>query len=234
MLMLNPSLLHEPLLPIRHRPPSFLLPEDPSPEELAQHWTLSPQDKAEVLQCRRDAQRRRFAVQLCTLRTYGRFLPKAVAAPVAITNHLAQQLDLPLVLFGDIPGRLATKRDHFLRIRTYLGWRPFDEEAQGRLTRWLTQRATDDLLPADLVARAETMLWHWQIVLPALSTLEEIVTTVTTHVQEEVYAHIVTGLTPELRQALDEVLAVPSGDRKSALFYLKEYPPEASAAVILR
>jgi hypothetical protein len=118
--------------------------------------------------------------------------------------------------------------------RRYLGWGPFDEEAQGRLTRWLTQRATDDLLPTDLVARAEVMLWHWQIVLPALSTLEEIVTAVTTRVQEEVYTRIVAGLTPELRQALDEVLTVPSGDRKSTLFYLKEYPPEASAVVILR
>jgi TnpA family transposase len=219
---------------IHRRPPAFFSPEDPSLEELALHWTLSPQDKAEVLQCRGEAQRRRFAVQLCTLRTYGRFLPKAVAAPVAITNHLAQQLDLPLVLFGDVPGRLATETDHFQRIRTYLGWRPFDDDAHARLTRWLTQRATDDLLPADLVARAETILWHWQIVLPALSTLEEIVTTVTTRVQEETYGRIVTGLTPELRQALDELLTVPSGEGRSVFFYLKEYPPEASTAVILR
>jgi uncharacterized protein DUF4158 len=91
MLMLNPSPSQESLLPLHRCPPALLLPADPSLEELAQHWTLSPQDKAEVLQCRGDAQRRRFALQLCTLRTYGRFLPKAVAAPVALTNHLAQQ-----------------------------------------------------------------------------------------------------------------------------------------------
>ena len=107
------------------------MPEDPSEEELAQYWTLSTRDKAEVLQCRGEAQRRRFAVQLCTLRTYGRFLPKAVSAPVAITNHLARQLDLPLVLFGEVPERLATETDHLQRIRTYLGWRPFDDEARG-------------------------------------------------------------------------------------------------------
>src|SRR5215510_6137791 len=100
----NSSPFPESFPAIHRRPPAFLLPEDPSLEELALHWTLSLQDKAEVLQCRGEAQRRRFAVQLCTLRTYGRFLPKAVAAPVAITNHLAQQLDLPLVLFGDVSG----------------------------------------------------------------------------------------------------------------------------------
>ena len=76
--------------PPRRRPPSLILPEDPSPEDLAQAWTLSDRDRAEVLRCRGDAQRRRFAVQLCTLRLHGRFLPEAVAAPVAITNHLAR------------------------------------------------------------------------------------------------------------------------------------------------
>jgi hypothetical protein len=69
------------------RRPSLLLPEDPSQEELAQYWTLSARDRAEVMRCRSDATRRRFAVQLCTLRTYGRFLPEAIPAPVAITNY---------------------------------------------------------------------------------------------------------------------------------------------------
>ena len=110
---------------VPRRPLSIILPEDPSPEELAQYWTLSPHDKQEVCKCRGEAQRRRFAVQLCTLRAYGRFLPKAVPAPTAITNHRARQLDLPLVLFGEVPGRLATETDHFHRIRTYLGWQPF-------------------------------------------------------------------------------------------------------------
>jgi hypothetical protein len=91
------------------RPLAIILPEDPSQEELAQYWTLSTQDKQEVFKCRGETQRRRFAVQLCTLRAYGRFLPKAVAAPTVITNHLARQLDLPLVLFGEVPGRLATE-----------------------------------------------------------------------------------------------------------------------------
>jgi Domain of unknown function (DUF4158) len=119
--MVSPDLppLQEPLLVLHRRAPALTLPEDPGPEELAQYWTLSSQDKEEIAQCRGEGQRRRFAVQLCTLRTYGRFLPKAVAAPVAITNYLARQLDLPLVLFGDIPERLATETDHLQRIRLY-------------------------------------------------------------------------------------------------------------------
>jgi hypothetical protein len=135
------------------------------------------------MRCRSDATRRRFAVQLCTLRTHGRFLPEAIPAPVTITNYVARQLDLPLVLFGEVPERLATETEHLQRIRTYLGWRPFDDEARARLTRWLTQRATDDLLPRDLVVRAEEILRTWHVVLPVLSTLEELVASVSTCVQ---------------------------------------------------
>src|SRR3989440_1057354 len=218
---------------VPRRPRALMLPEDPSPEELAQYWTLSPQDKHEVCKCRGEAQRRRFAVQLCMLRTYGRFLPKAVPAPTAITNHLARQLDLPLVLFGDVPGRLATETDHFHHIRTYLGWQPFDDTSRGRLITWLNQRATDDLLPSILVSRAEDILRAWKIVVPARSTLDELVASVTARVQGDVYTRITSRLTPALIQAMDELLQVPLGGHRSMLFQLKEYPAEASYAVIL-
>ena len=82
---------HEAHAPVRRRTSSLILPEDPSPEDLVHYWTLSAQDHAEVLRCRGDANRRRFAVQLCTLRAYGRFLPEATPAPVTITNYLARQ-----------------------------------------------------------------------------------------------------------------------------------------------
>ena len=146
---------------LRRRSPSLLLPEEPSREELAQFWTLSDRDRVEITRCQGEANQRRFAVQLCTLRTYGRFLPEATPAPVAITNYLARQLDLSLVLFGDVPSRLATETGHRQRILSYLGWQAFDEEARTRLTQWLRQRATDDLPPHVLVTRAEDLLRAW-------------------------------------------------------------------------
>ena len=84
----------------RRRTPSLLLPKDPSPEDLAQYWTLSARDQAEVLRCRGEANRRRFAVQLCTLRAHGRFVPEATPTPVTITNHLAQQLNLLTIVIA--------------------------------------------------------------------------------------------------------------------------------------
>ena len=113
---------HESDSPAHRRPSSLILPEDPSLDELAQYWTLSADDRAEVMRCQGDANRRRFAVQLCTLRAYGRFLPEATPAPVAITHYLARQLELPLVLCGDVPGRLATETGHRWGGRSRVGW----------------------------------------------------------------------------------------------------------------
>jgi hypothetical protein len=63
-------------MPERQRQRGLTLPEDPSEEELARNWTLSEADHAEVLRCRGDHNRRRFALQLCVLRQYGRFLDR--------------------------------------------------------------------------------------------------------------------------------------------------------------
>jgi hypothetical protein len=52
------------------------------------------------------------------------------------------------------------------------------------------------LAPSILVSRAEDMLRAWKIVVPARSTLEELVASVTARVQGDVYTRITTRLTP--------------------------------------
>ena len=65
-----------------------VLPEDPSDEELARNWTLSESDRREVLLCRGEENRLRFALQLCVLRWYGRLLEPEESAPIRIINYL--------------------------------------------------------------------------------------------------------------------------------------------------
>lgn len=117
------------------------------------------------------------------------------------------------MLCGELPGRLATETEQLQRIRESLGWGPFDASARARVTTWLTQRATDDLLPSDLVARTEAILRSWQIVLPALSTLEELVASVTVRAQDEVYTRIAMGLSADLQQAMDDRNGMITNDK---------------------
>ena len=133
---------------------------------------LSSADFAEIAHCRGPDHRRRFALQLCTLRTYGRFLDDYRQAPLKIVSHLSRQLDLPPVLFLDRPGRAQTERAQSLRIRRYLGLRSFDHAAAADLRDWLRQGAVEGRSAAELLARAEDKLRDWLVMLPAAGTLE--------------------------------------------------------------
>src|SRR5450755_472535 len=138
----------------RQRLRKITLPVDPSDEELARDWTLSEADCDEALRCRGESNRRRFSVQLCMLRRYGCFLNDYESIPVRIVNHLSRQLNLPPTLFINEPERHATESEYQARLRQYLGYRSFDQEAQQSLTNWLEARATEGMLPSDLLERA--------------------------------------------------------------------------------
>jgi hypothetical protein len=101
-------------------------PLDPSDEELARDWTLSAEYG------RDNANRHRFAIQLCALRALGRFVDDVSQVPVRITNHLGHQLGLPQLLFLVDHDRPATATEHAQHIRDYLGYRPFDAAAEER------------------------------------------------------------------------------------------------------
>jgi Domain of unknown function (DUF4158) len=156
----------------RGRSPRVLLAVDPSEEELARDFSLSEADKVEVRQCRGDDNRRRFALQLCVVRKHGRFLGSYRQVPVKILTHISRQLELSPVLFVPDIERGATESDYQERIRRYLGYRAFDQHVQDELIQWLEIRATEGIIPSDLLQQTESLLRSWQVVLPASSTLE--------------------------------------------------------------
>lgn len=170
------------------------IPGDPSEDELAQHWSLSPVDLREVSRCRSADHKRRFALQLCMLRAHGRFLDDYRQAPLRIINHLSRQLDLPPVLFLGPPGREQTEREQAQRIRRYLGLAVFDQDAAERLREWLRQGAAEGRRAAELLARAEDALRRWQIALPALSTLERVVNSVVAQATDDLFETIAARL----------------------------------------
>ncbi|MGE5602589.1 MAG: DUF4158 domain-containing protein, partial [Nitrososphaerales archaeon] len=209
-----------------------LLPHEPTEDELARHWSLTPADLIEIGRCRGDDHRRRFALQLCMLRTYGRFLEDYRQAPLRIVNHLSRQIGLAPVLFLDRPGRAPTERVQAQRIRRYLGLQSFDHRAEDALRDWLRQGALEGRSTADLLAQVEGRLRAWQIALPAPGTLERIVTSEVARATASLFETIATQVPDTLRMAIDLLLEVPEGDTRSSLFRLKDYPRSATAAAI--
>ena len=210
----------------------IILPNEPSEDELARNWNLTPADLAEISRCRGDDHRRRYALQLCMLRAYGRFLDDYRRAPLRIVNHLGRQIGLPPVLFLDRPGRGPTEREQATRIRRYLGFETFDERTEARLRDWLREGVLEGRSTAELLARVEDRLRSWQIVLPAPGTLERIVTSEVARATAGLFDTIAARLPAELRAAIDLLVEVPEGDARSSLFRLKDYPKGATAAAI--
>jgi len=208
------------------------LPPDPSEDDLARHWSLTPADLAVIAECRGPDHRRRFALQFCVMRLHGRFLDDYRHAPIKIVNHLSRQLGLPPVLFLDRPGRAQTERAQALRIRRHLGLRSFDGGTAMDLRDWLRQGAIEGRTVAELMVRAEDKLRDWQVMLPAASTLERLVTAEVTQATTQLYETVSIRLPPFLREAIDLLVEVPEGDARSSLFRLKDYPKSANAAVI--
>ncbi len=205
---------------------------DPSEDELAQHWSLSPADLREVSLCRGADHQRRYALQLCMLRVHGRFLDDYRQAPLRIVNHLSRQLGHPPVLFLGPPEREPTEREQAQRIRRYLGLALFDQSAAARLRDWLRQGAAEGRSAADLLILAEGKLRGWHITLPAPGTLERIVNSAVAQTTAEQFEKLAALLPEGLRQSIDLLLEVPHGDARSSLFRLKDYPRSPSAGVI--
>jgi TnpA family transposase len=220
------------LLPARAHRPVLVLPEDPSDDELLRHWTLSEVDTREILRCRGDDNRWRFALQLCALRIFGRFVPNHMAVPVRILNYLGRQLDLPPTLFLPPPHREATDLEQEQRIRAYLHVQPFDATARERLTQWLTHRAQDGLTPQDLYQHAEAQLREWQVLLPGPSTLERLIGTICAQTHHGLFERLASRLSPEMQHAFDAFLQARPGETQSPLATLQQYPPEATATAL--
>jgi TnpA family transposase len=209
------------------------LPEDSGEEELARDWTLSEADHGEVLRCRGDDNRRRFAIQLCVLRRYGTFLERYADVPVRILSHLNRQLGLPPVPVLPEAERDATESGYQQRLRDYLNFRSFDEEAQRLIEEHLRSRLAQGAWPEDLFDSAVDALRFWRIVPPAASTLERLVASIAATGREEMFVRIAARVDDTTRRSLEQMLDVAPGERRSALFRFKEYPPEASPASLL-
>ena len=208
-----------------------LLPEEPGVEELARDWTLSEQDLREVLVCRGVDNCLRFALQLCVVRRFGRFLEEYDDPPVRIVNHLAAQLHLPPVLLL-APPRPNTESEYRERLRRYLGLREFDQSGRDRLSVWVSERMADGEAPSGIASQAEKIVCGWRYVLPRAAAFARLVYSFCARSEGDVFERIAVQVHPEARRRIDELLTVPENDQRSLLFRLKEYPPRGTPQTI--
>ncbi len=74
--------------------------------------------------------------------------------------------------------RDATEYVQQQRIRDHLNFRSYDERIESELASWLAARAIEGSLPEQLYGKAEQLLKSWHVVLPASSSIERLVDSV--------------------------------------------------------
>jgi hypothetical protein len=78
---------------------------DPTSAQLSRYFYLDDGDRQEVAVRRGDYNRLGYAIQLCTVRFLGTFLPEPTAVPRVVIAHLAKQL-----IEGGRMGKIICKR----------------------------------------------------------------------------------------------------------------------------
>ena len=116
---------------------------DPTSAQLFQYFYLDDGDRQEIAVRRGDHNRLGYAIQLCTVRFLGTFLPEPTAVPRVVIAHLAKQLGIaaPSCL-ARYRARAETHHAHAAEIQRRHGYRDFHQQPEHfRLVRWLYTRA---------------------------------------------------------------------------------------------
>jgi hypothetical protein len=128
-------------------------PQQIGPEDLEEHFKLSPADLQFVLGHRGDG-RLGIAVVVCALRWLG-FVPENLAEiPELALLSLCDQLETDPRDLASYGARAQTRTDQFPAARAHAGFSAFDAAESAQLERWLTIRAMEHERPKALFTLA--------------------------------------------------------------------------------
>jgi hypothetical protein len=119
-------------------------------DELLEQWTLTPEERAFVLDTKTEVSSLGFALLLKWFQYEGRFPSHRLEVPNVVLAYLARQLDLPLARFSAYPWQGRTFQRHRAQIRQHLGFREATVQDRRPLTEWLV----NNLLPQTHEAEA--------------------------------------------------------------------------------
>lgn len=208
---------------------------EPSAEQLARYFHLDAHDRSVIATRRGDENRLGFAVQLGTVRFLGIFLPRPTEVPDGVVRFVATQLGIrDTTSFARYAQRTATHREHASEIQKRYGYRPSSDPAESfQLLRWLYTRATLSAeRPSVLFDRATARLVERKVLLPGVTVLERLVSSVRNWAVKRLWRLLSAMPTPEQRATLDAMLLVPEGSRRSNLDRLRRSPTTISARAL--
>lgn len=215
------------LLKIQERQELFGVPTDE--DSLIRHYSLSPADRLEIEVRRRQHNQLGFAVQLCLMRYPGRTLTANEIPPRAMLHYVAEQLGAAPDTFGAYARREETRREHIIHLQAYLGMRSATaQDRRAALLSAIEMAATTD----KGVSIANTVIATFrerQVLLPTADTIERIGLAARAIARRRAEVALISGLSPERLQRLDDLLKVDPAIAPTRFHWLRSAPDAPGA-----
>ncbi len=195
---------------------------DPSPEDLERFFYLDAVALAEVGKKRGPHNRLGWAVQWGTVRMLGTFLADPGDVPHVAVEYVAEQLGVadPSCI-KNYPERLPTQHEHAREIRGLLGYREF-ADAEAEVRTFVASRAAQTRdSRRELFDRAVLWLIGGRVLLPGITTLAPLITSVRAEQLAAINDHLVEQTPLEMRRELLGTLVVPEGKKVSPLEWMR-------------
>lgn len=183
---------------------------DWSSDELAEHWTLTPDEKNQVL-AKRGPSRLGFAVLLKVFQYQGRFPKSARDVPKALVEHLAGQINSEPSAWPayDWAGRAI--KYHRAAIRTRFGFREATVADAEALIDWLIAQCLPYTRRREAIeAAAYERLRALKIEPPTPERLDRLIRSALQTFDQQFCQRVYRALTPAMHEQLDALL-VPAG-----------------------
>ncbi len=205
---------------------------EPTEEQLARHFYLSPSDLAWIGTRRRAYSKLGFALQLCTLRFLGTFLADPTDVPPNVLAYVARQLKIAdLSCIRKYMDRERTHWEHAEIIKKELGYQDFHTHPHYfRLVRWLYNKIwLNDERPSVLFDLATSRLIHNKIILPGATVLARLVSRIRSRASDAVYQTLIKDLTKKQQTDLLSLIQINEDKHFSLLDELRKAPTYVSS-----
>ena len=203
----------------------------PTEVQLSRYFHLDDHDRKSVMRKRGDHNRLGFALQLCTVRFLGTFLPDPTDVPAIVVDYLSKQLEIedPTCLPRYMDRRI-THHEHAQEIKRQYEYKDFNSQPEHfRLVRWIYVRAWSSVeRPSIIFDLATARLIERKVLLPGASTLARLIASVRDRIAARLWRILAAAPNEEQKTRLVELLTVPDDARQSHMDRLRRAPTRVS------
>jgi TnpA family transposase len=189
--------------------------KDWHPDELAHHWSLSP-DERDLLANKSGATRLNFAILLKAFQLNGRFPERQDDVAGGIVAFVAKQVGVAPEVYFEEDWSERTQRLQRAQVRDHCGFHAFHGEDEGALVQWLSERVVSPDPDAEVLkVAAYGHLRSQQLEPPGPDRLRRLLGAAVERRKQWFLTDTATQLSPETRAALDALVQTDASESEA-------------------